>query len=741
MKVLNHQQQIYQNYQNNNFKSQNLKNNRAGAMQNTVASDTVSFNGLFNLRNFKKVDGWAKDMINYAPGILGKSEKTINNALKNKSGMHKQLFAELTECYNRRNFGVPQEKKENADLIFAIIDTVKRPSMEHLRLINSSKINVTDVAKCVDKIGNNSKKVGQFNDIYRDLINAPNDFKISKESIFGILDSKNSDKILKDYPTYRPYLRMHLAEKDCMKNLDAQITHGTYDHKLQKDIYNIKKIVRTTSGMKEVVDAEKMAEFASPESNSILLKLAIKLSPMKVKDKSNYKKNLFDIYKSTNKHNYEARAKYLDSYLTGFGVDRYKPEEMDNISTLFKKMDEDKNAKKFIENISSPQNNTVGAGEYVKLLDNISPKRRDAYANKIAFIMSTGTQDVTDKAIRFANINPGSAEGRITKGFKNFVSGIFKSEKKEASEMKHNRRTMQMMYKTVTVPESESLAVKQAVKKVETAPNSNATPNVPALRYNNPSLERPRYTSIGLPKMEELIGNKNRFKFVIPAPIKAEAKVEASTLPAQVYSFPALNNLEKAVKATSVEASKSEPAKETKVLRRGIFANKVAKQPSAKKLAVISDINNIIEKKLGKTTYADQVKGYENKATKMRAGMLPEIFASIKETRAQKRVAGTFNKHKSESNADALELFQKIKGNNKRLVNYMLKVRNADGTRMYTVRDIVGKINETEATIRTAKKSATKDAPFMAKDAKAIYDGILNDQIAQHGKLPRTKKA
>ena len=90
-------------------------------------------------------------------------------------------------------------------------------------------------------------------------------------------------------------------------------------------------------------------------------------------------------------------------------------------------------------------------------------------------------------------------------------------------------------------------------------------------------------------------------------------------------------SLEKAVKATSVETSKLEPAKETKVLRRGIFANKVAKQPSAKKLAVISDVNNIIEKKLGKNTYADQSKVYANNATKMRAGMLPEIFASIKE--------------------------------------------------------------------------------------------------------------
>ena len=71
----------------------------------------------------------------------------------------------------------------------------------------------------------------------------------------------------------------------------------------------------------------------------------------------------------------------------------------------------------------------------------------------------------------------------------------------------------------------------------------------------------------------------------------------------------------------------------------------------------------------------------------------------------------------------------------------MLKVRNEDGTRMYTVRDIIGKINETEAAIRTAKKSAPKDAPFMAKDAKALYNNVLEEQVFQHGALPRTKKA
>lgn len=730
MKVVN-QQQIYQNYHNNNLNSQNVRNNRAGVMHNTMASDTVSFNGLFSPKSIKRMDGWLKDALKFAPAKIDRSERTINRELEGKSVMQKRLFAELAENYNRHNFGVAQDKKEDADLIFAIVNKVKKPTKEHLRLVNSTQMNMSDISKCVDKLGDSSKNVGQFNEVYRDLINAPTDYNITKKSIIGILDSENSDKILKDYQTYRPYLRMHLSEKDCMKNLDEQISNGTYDAKLQKNIYGIKKLVRGEN-MQEAIDPEKMAPYASPESNSILVRFADKLSPANVEDKSNYKKNLIDIYTTTNKKNFEARAKYLDTYMRGYGVDRYKPEEMDNIATLFNKMDEDKSAKKFIEHISLQKTNTAGAGEYVKLLDNISPKRREMYADNIAYIMTTGGQDAADKAVRFANINPGTAEGRVVKKFKNFVANIFKPENKEQAEIKSHRRSLKGLYKTVAVPESESLAAKQAAKateKVETAVKSEKAQTLPAIRHD----------AINLPKMEELIGSKNKIKFVIPAPIEAAPKIDANKLPAQIYGFPALNSLEKAagVPLTNVV----EPAKDTKVLKHGIFANKVAKQPSAKKLAVISDVNNIIEKKLGKNTYADQSKVYANKATKMRAGMLPEIFASIKETRAQKRAAGTFNKHKSESNADALELFQKIKGNNKRLVNYMLKVRNEDGTRMYTVRDIVGKINETEATIKAAKKSAPKDAPFMAKDAKALYNNVLDEQVAQHGALPRTKKA
>lgn len=194
-------------------------------------------------------------------------------------------------------------------------------------------------------------------------------------------------------------------------------------------------------------------------------------------------------------------------------------------------------------------------------------------------------------------------------------------------------------------------------------------------------------------------------------------------------------------KVASVDTSVAvKPQVEKRVVKhRSFFKPYVPKQPSAKKLVVINDVNNIIENKLGKNVYADQSRVYANKATKMRLSMLPEIFDSIKETRAAARKNGTFNKRTTEKNEDALDLYQRINGKNKRLVNYMLKVRNEDGTRKYTVKDIVNTLSETSKTVRQEKMAAPKDRPFRAKDEKAMYDILADEQIAKYGKLHQAK--
>ena len=133
-------------------------------------------------------------------------------------------------------------------------------------------------------------------------------------------------------------------------------------------------------------------------------------------------------------------------------------------------------------------------------------------------------------------------------------------------------------------------------------------------------------------------------------------------------------------------------------------------------------------------TYDNQRAIYEKNATKMRLKLLPEIFDSIKETRAADRMVG---RKVQTSNSDAVNLYSMIKGRNRKLVNYMLKKRNVDGTRMFSVKDIIELLNKSEKTIAQTK---AKNPDFRAKDAKMYYDAIHADMVNSYGKVKRVTK-
>ena len=109
-----------------------------------------------------------------------------------------------------------------------------------------------------------------------------------------------------------------------------------------------------------------------------------------------------------------------------------------------------------------------------------------------------------------------------------------------------------------------------------------------------------------------------------------------------------------------------------------------------KKTDFAGDVLAFAKTKLGAKTFERQQGAFGLNATKMRLNMLPEIFASIADTRKADRAVG--KRRINSSNKDALNLYLKINGNNKKLVNYMLKKRNVDGTRMFEVKDIIAMI-------------------------------------------------
>ena len=148
---------------------------------------------------------------------------------------------------------------------------------------------------------------------------------------------------------------------------------------------------------------------------------------------------------------------------------------------------------------------------------------------------------------------------------------------------------------------------------------------------------------------------------------------------------------------------------------------------------VKKNIFEIISSKLGPKTYAQQQDAFGAYATKIRLSMLPEIFASIADTRKADRAVGKYRINSS--NKDALDLYLLINGNNKKYANYLLKKRNVDGTRMFEVKDIISMLKKAEAKIQKDKQT---NPDYRAADARKYYNHLYESKIQQYGKVKRT---
>lgn len=156
---------------------------------------------------------------------------------------------------------------------------------------------------------------------------------------------------------------------------------------------------------------------------------------------------------------------------------------------------------------------------------------------------------------------------------------------------------------------------------------------------------------------------------------------------------------------------------------------------TAKREILKENVISFVKNKLGEKTFSRQSDDFGKNATQIRLKMLPEIFASIADTRKVDRMVGK-TKNQS-SNKDVLTLYSKINGQNKKFVNYMLKKRNADNSRMFEVRDIIAILDKAENKIANNKKL---NSDYRAKDAKAYYNHLFDAKVEQYGKLQRAKK-
>lgn len=663
----------------NQVKSNNLQSN---IQSNYQHSQNVSFTGMDNLAKSlrkmmlsKQAKKEFKEMTGWAADVLGKDAQDVQKKLNGNTKRKTDFYALMVEKYNRTNFYAEVGKKENPELVDKIFDIVEKPSDEHFRFVDSINLPFAETKTVFEKLENNPKKINIAGTIYNDI----SGIRVNHRDSGNTERTKRIFMDMINSPNREEYLANYETYKPHIHhNAEDKNVIKLLDEKISAKSYDKKNANNVNEVNRLFTSLVEVGKFNRAELTS------------------HYSKEANELVKT------------LDARIAiRHGVSN---KDADSLAEIYK---------------TTTKDNAVARGKFIESNYYFGAQRDKYDENEISNIGKVfKMMDEDPNMMKFIN--------KLNKNGRGF--GKAESYLKLADQVgtKVLNRDADVIGETIGMNRYHSY--ESVVEHYEQKPKSIFGRAMDSLKGLFKKKEEPvdnniYWTGEDLAKIEKVAAEQD-----------AETmKKSVDNITENVSIKPAM--IDTMSKVASVDTSVAvKPQVEKRVVKhRSFFKPYVPKQPSAKKLVVINDVNNIIENKLGKNVYADQSRVYANKATKMRLSMLPEIFDSIKETRAAARKNGTFNKRTTEKNEDALDLYQRINGKNKRLVNYMLKVRNEDGTRKYTVKDIVNTLSETSKTVRQEKMAAPKDRPFRAKDEKAMYDILADEQIAKYGKLHQAK--
>lgn len=636
------------------------------------------------------------------------------NTLTHNAPMNRLYFLDAltSKFHSKYGWGTNAANPEKSDVVFNIYEQVKNPQKDHFYLAERMPGKMEKMGEVFELIGDDSKKLKLAKQMQEQVLDGARAEQVAPNLMTDVLKSDNADLYSEKFVDYKPYFSVHKKDENAVANLDRMVTSGTYDKNFVKREANLNKVFAPYNmGETSVLNAQVVRDNYTQEGQSFLEAFDDLIGTTNDSMKAGNDKQVLNMFLTTTKENLDLRRSIMQRYSSD-KFDNIKNhdynEKVADLNELFTNIDSDKHAKNYVQKLLKYRDSLPKAKSINTLFNRVSTKKLDIFFENAQNIMG---QVRGEKRYEVLN--------------KEITHPLFMTPERaeHIAEMKSIG-----LKEGLSLKQKIGRVLKNQINKIRYGMSEDKQAKI--VQANQEQVDMANLRS----RMEQFIPS-NKSTVTEPAITSVEVKtVEApksSVVPVEAKAV-------ETVKTTPVETvAETTPQPVKKKAIRHFNVVKAPKTPNAKKLAVINDVNQIIEKKLGSKTLADQKRDYAITATKMRMQMLPEIFESIKETRAMERAAGV--KKPSVSNKDALSLYSKINGRNKKLVNYMLKKRNADGTRTFKFDEILSTIQQSESKLHKQKFASPKT--YKAADGKAYYANLLETQIQEHGKLQRTKKS
>ena len=627
---------------------------------------------------------------------LNMDYKVIDDLMEGLKGERIHFLKSLSSRYHRNYYYKPAEAGV-AENVINLFENTKKTSRINYYLIENVKGSFDDLGRLF-KVVKNDKDINFIEKLQRHVIK---DREYYGSMIPELFESPNSKLYKKHLSDYASYLKLNLKNEKAVEELDELVASGKYRRLDYDSEYNVRKLFSsTTLGEHKgiILNKDNLKKYYSSVGYEFMDNLFYKY--LGNKNLQLHDESLLDIlrmYSTANSRNIDLRLRVIDRFkwnLKNPQAQDIAYSEIKAMRELFDKMDNDKYARNFVEKALHNNLGVKTLNELENLMDTVSSKKADIFYNNLSRILSRSKTSEQAQAI----------EKGLMKPF---------------YETPHMKKIREHAQKYGFASSSDMPGLGKYISNF-----------INILRFKLTPAQKTYTSAQSLAETRKLmpvyVTNSTLRKYLTPITNITKKERVISTTSAD-------RNETSAVKLTNVPAVAAITAEKLTLTPQASETVKNIKL--AKRAEAIAEVNEIISKRLGKKTLDLQQEEYVKKMTKMRLKLLPEMFASVKDTMAFDRESG--RKIGKIKNADVVNLYTRINGKNRKLINYMLKKRNVDDSRMFSIKDITELLDKADAAL--AKKKST-NPNMKAADVKAYYDHIFDSYVGQYGKVKYARK-
>ena len=713
--------------------------------------------------------------------ILSQDKVEIFDLTKKATKSRMHFLRNLADRYNQTNYYKTIEDREDSTLVNKIYQSVKKPTEAHDDLLMRFQGSINGLSRIFTSVNNNVKRLLFAQKVNRDiLMNHPNSYN---DLLPELLESKNSQEYVNNYPKYRSYLKINRDNEEVINNLDEMVNSGTYSQEKYDTLYKNKKLQsRFYIPQTSKFDAKEYAQNYSEIGDKFSKYCVNHFNVDKNLLEQGADEVLLDMFKTSTKDNIKLRMD-ITNVVGNLRSANNKPElqvkQLQELNKLYKTIDNDSDAKKFVESFVDNEKvyGAISINDLNQVLSVVPTKKLAIFSDNARNIINSTSGKERLSALLNDIENPffETKESRINRkiaehyGFQKpqtRLHNLVKKIKNQINIIKYNKYRssesevdIDKLFPEKSVNE-KSLQQRKNVTNIQkdeviiSKPKQEAELSKTELKEE---LKEDKNAGIKLTKNEEIkelirnvrqvLTRSHDYKELAESLIELKPTREKHNadqfLYNEIFGQEILTPQARA-RVSEIDKKLHAPMNYSKIIESSI-PSKLTEEEYNQKLSELKkafthknvakqDVLMYVQKRLGLKTFDKQKKAYKDNATKMKLRMLPEIFASISETRKADKAVG--KKRINSSNKDALSLYLLINGSNRKYVNYLLKKRNVDNTRMFEVKDIIEMLRKSETKVAEQK---LLNRAYRARDAKEYYNHLYNSKVQQYGKVKKQK--